>query len=106
VKKILEKNKNKALALPKVGDIIYVPTSLYLSHGRDDFEGGKAIVHRIEKANSSGKKVHMVAIKERNGYIYNWESYLAKNQKEWKKKYGDKIAHHDPDYSEDSNRDD
>ncbi|MCU0771422.1 MAG: hypothetical protein MUE94_06585 [Verrucomicrobia bacterium] len=32
------------MTTPKIGDIIYVETRCYLSHGRDDFAGGQATV--------------------------------------------------------------
>ena len=34
----------KSIEPPKVGDVIYVDTELFIGHGKDDFCGGKATV--------------------------------------------------------------
>jgi len=92
--------------LPKPGEKIYVGTSLYLSHGVDDFEGGVATVDKVEvdrKCTNEYNQV-MVGIKERPGTMYNY-TYLMEKQAEWKKEFGKRKAHKDPDYSESSNDD-
>jgi len=81
---------------PKIGDIIYVPSSLYLGHGRDDFIGGKAKVTDVYTAISGGKPTIFVHIKERPGTGYNWEN-LEKKQKSLEERFGDKWSHPDPD---------
>ena len=40
---------NKKKQEPYIGQKIYVPTSLYLSHGIDDFEGGTQMIDNSYK---------------------------------------------------------
>jgi len=84
---------------PKVGDKIYVSTSIYLSHGIDDFRGGWAIVSRVTREYGS----IFVEIEERPGHGYNWK-FLGDEQKELAKEYGDQHAEPDPDNAPESNR--
>lgn len=107
----MEKNETKNLEdkldqeiTPKIGDMIYMPTSLYLSHGKDDFCGGKAYIAEIKKGISAGKETYFVRIKERPFCLYNWEILLSE-QKKLKENYGDNKAHQDPDFSEEFNDD-
>lgn len=93
---------------PKIGDSIYVPSSLYLSHGRDDFAGGKATIDKITPSKNVPEdniNYLFIGIKERPGHGYNWQ-ILLRDQEKLKKQYKGKIAHPDPDYAESSNRDD
>lgn len=92
--------------IPKKGDKIYVPTSLYLSHGRDDFQGGTATVEYVDKDMNCGKVAHIIGVKERPDTGYYWENWLRDNQEKWKKEYGDQIAHADPDLDPRMNMDD
>lgn len=78
--------------LPKVGDEIYVPTSLYIDHGANDFIGGICTISHIQ-IDMYGV---MVFIKERPGRSYPWD-YLLKNQEKWKKEYKQKRGHKSPD---------
>jgi hypothetical protein len=91
----MKKNKKEE---PYVGQKIYVPTSLYLSHGLDDFEGGIATITKIEKDYNL-----MVGIKEQPGTLYNWK-YLLEKQEELKKRFGKRKAHPDPDDRPEFNR--
>ncbi|MFA6473355.1 MAG: hypothetical protein WCV85_00600 [Patescibacteria group bacterium] len=99
-------NERKAavatLPVPKPGDTIYVPTQLYLSHGRDDIQGGRATVTKVEPGISGGKKVHYVSVKKIPN-SFNWEHYLAEKQTALKKEFGRKRAKPDPDYHPDVN---
>lgn len=81
----------------KVGDTVYVRTSLYLGHGRDDFHGGKAVVTRVMKGMSAGKMVPFIVVEERPDTEYNWEM-LSEEQDELKKRFGSDVAHAYPDY--------
>ena len=92
--------------IPKKGDKIYVPTSLYLSHGRDDFCGGIATVEDVEETVNCGEPAHVIEIKERPGHGYYWENWLRDNQEKWKAEYGNQIAHKDPDLTPEMNMDD
>lgn len=90
---------HKIMKKPKEGDKIYVPTSLYVYRGEDDFEGGLATINKIEYSNHLPEDHYnytMVGIKERPGTMYNWK-YLMENQDEWKARYGEQVAHPDPD---------
>jgi hypothetical protein len=83
--------------VPRVGEQIYVPTALHLSRGRDDVQGGKAKVTAVSAGISAGKPVHFVSVEEHPASSYNWEEYLAKQQAELEKEFGNKRAHPDPD---------
>ena len=84
-------------SLPRIGDVIYVPTDLYLSHGVDDFRGGKARVVEVVEEISEGLKTPFIRVDERPDTLYNWP-YLSKQQEELRKEFGDQEAHPDPDY--------
>jgi hypothetical protein len=73
---------------PKVGDVIYVPSALYVFRGSDDFQGGKATVSRVE--------FNFVNIVERPNHGYNWD-LLRDEQEKLKERFGDNVAHPDPD---------
>jgi len=85
---------------PKAGMKIYIPTSLFISHGEDDVAGGIATINKIDLSKnleSDHYNYCMIGVKEVPGRRYNW-NYLMENQSKWKKDYGKKIAHPDPDY--------
>lgn len=88
----------KLPSLPKVGSDIYVDSSLYLSHGKDDFAGGLAQVYKITKEKHGLRKVHGIQIVERPGHTYYWENGLAEKQTKLKKEYGKRRSRPDPDY--------
>lgn len=88
---------------PKVGDEVYIPTSLYLSHGADDFEGGLCEVIEVKPGLSAGEDTTYIRVKERSFTQYNWK-FLAEKQKEYKETYGDRRGHADPDYRPEFNR--
>ena len=94
--------KLKDMNPPKVGDIIYVPSAFFLSHGLDDFCGGKVHVIEIKIGVSGGKQTYMARVKERPSCLYNWE-FLCKEQSKLKERYNNKWAHLDPDYREEFN---
>jgi hypothetical protein len=84
---------------PKVGQKIYIPTSLYLSHGMDDFIGGVAKIKEIHKSNFlpvDHCNYLMVEVEENPGTSYNWLSLLEEQDK-LKREFGRKKAHPDPD---------
>lgn len=94
------------IKIPEPGDKIYVPTSLYLGHGMDDFEGGIATVEKVTTEDylpPDHRNYYMVSVKERPGTSYNLR-YLLENQEEWKERYGEQIAHPDPDDRPEFNR--
>lgn len=91
---------------PKIGMKIYVPSSFYLSHGADDFEGGIATISKIEYSKTLPPdhcNYCFVGIKERKVSMYNY-GILLSEQAELKKEYGKRKAHPDPDNHPSSNR--
>ena len=83
--------------VPKVGNVIYLNTQLHLSHGIDDFRGGKATVTKVFMDVSGGKPTPFIETAEDPGARYNWE-ILAEAQAQLAAKFGDSWAHPDPDY--------
>ena len=79
------------------GDVIYVETSLYLSHGRDDFRGGLADVIGFRGDISAGKPTPFVCVAQEADTWHNWQ-ILAVEQKKLRAEFGKKWAHPDPDY--------
>lgn len=93
------------IKIPEPGTKIYVPTSLYIGHGMDDFMGGIATVQEVHKDKylpSDHTNYYMVTVKERPNMGYNLR-YLLDNQDKWKKEYGRKKAHPSPDNRPESN---
>lgn len=85
--------------VPEVGDWIYVPSAFYLSHGIDDFVGGKALV--VDVRNKHNK--HWIVVNERRTCEYAWEGYLADAQDKLRERFDEKHAYKDPDYSPEFN---
>jgi hypothetical protein len=88
--------------IPKVGDEIYVPTSLYLSHGRDDVEGGLAKVTEVCPSKDSPNQT-CIRVAEHPNDTYWWSS-LETRQDELKLRFGTRRAYPDPDNRPDMNR--
>jgi hypothetical protein len=84
------------MKVPKVGDKIYVPTSLHMSRGSDDVLGGLAIVSKVKMGISGGEETPFVSVKEHPNKGYNWK-FLSEKQKALKKEFGKQIARPDPD---------
>jgi hypothetical protein len=79
------------------GDVIYVDTSLYLSHGRDDFRGGLAEVIEYRMDISAGKPAPFVRLVQEPDTWHNWKM-LAVEQKKLRVEFGKNWAHPDPDF--------
>lgn len=79
------------------GDVIYVDTSLYLSHGRDDFRGGLAEVVGLRTDISAGKPTPFVCVAQEPDTWHNW-NMLAPMQKKLRQEHGTSWSHPDPDY--------
>jgi hypothetical protein len=84
------KNTIKA---PVVGQKIYVGSSFYMSHGSDDFAGGRATISRVKK---EGKGAWSIELKERPGHGYDYAT-LLEEQASLRKEYKGQKAHADPD---------
>jgi hypothetical protein len=53
------------MAKPNVGDKIYVPSMVYLSHGADDFQGGSALWQGLAAAD---KETRVNLREDRGGF--------------------------------------
>jgi hypothetical protein len=93
----------ETIEVPEKGDWIYLPTSLYLSHGADDFCGGRALVIEVRRGVSAGRYTPFVICAERRGSQYNW-LVLMEEQDELRERYGESEAHADPDLRPEFNR--
>ena len=56
---------NPLLPPPGVGEVIYLPSALYLSHGRDDFQGGLCTVSAVRPGISGGELTTFINVRER-----------------------------------------
>lgn len=79
------------------GDIVYVDTDLYLSHGVDDFRGGLAEVAEFGMDISAGKPAPFVKVLQLLDTWHNWEM-LSAQQSKLRVEFGRKWSHPDPDY--------
>lgn len=84
---------------PKVGDVIYVHTSLSIGHGQDDTRGGKATISHVEANISAGEPTWFVSFQEIPGAAYNY-SILLEEQDKLRAQFGNNVAHPDPDYTD------
>jgi len=82
--------------VPKVGDLIYLPTRGSIGHGFDDVRGGVGTVKAVREDISGGKPAFFVTAHEQPGRGHNWE-FLSADQAENKQYYGDGWARPDPD---------
>jgi hypothetical protein len=79
------------------GDIIYLDTDLYLSHGVDDFRGGLAEVAAFGMDISAGKPTPFVKVVQLMDTWHNWQM-LAEQQRKLRAKFGKNWSHPDPDF--------
>lgn len=87
--------------MPKVGDKIYIGTSLYIGHGEDDVEGGLATISKVELSPHvpfGHYNSIFVRVKEVPSHSYNY-NYLMEHQEEYAERFGDRVAYPDPDYN-------
>ena len=80
-----------------MGDVVYVETELYLSHGRDDFRGGLAQVIELATGISAGKPTPFIVVAQQPDTRHNWK-LLAASQKKLRSEFGKSWAHPDPDH--------
>jgi hypothetical protein len=78
------------------GDVIYVDTSLYVSHGIDDFRGGLGEVIEFGSSKSAGVPTPFVKVAQDPDTWNNWK-LLAAIQKKLREEFGKKWSHPDPD---------
>lgn len=75
---------------PKIGEKIYVPNSLHVYRGVDDFQGGLCTISEVKESKHLSKdhfNYYMVTIEEEPGAEYNWKNLIAQ-QEELKKRFG------------------
>ncbi|MEX0816271.1 MAG: hypothetical protein WD027_02400 [Gaiellales bacterium] len=83
---------------PRVGDDVYIPSSLYLTHGVDDFRGGLCRIVAIHEHVGG----FFVEVEEDPGTHHNW-AHLMERQAEFREQYGESRGHPDPDYRQEFN---
>jgi hypothetical protein len=86
--------------IPKVGDLVYVDTSLFVTHGIDDFIGGLCEVIAVDPP---GKENCSIRVKEDPDTIHSW-AYLAELQEKLKAEFGQSRGYQRPDYRPEFNR--
>lgn len=84
---------NKNIPLPKVGDQIYLDTSLYVTHGADDFIGGLCEVASVKEEWGT----IWVSVKEDPETLHGWPE-LYKMQEQLKSEFGSRRGYKKPDY--------
>jgi hypothetical protein len=87
------------MKIPKKGDKIYVPTSLHISRGSDDVQGGLATIESVEISEhlpAGHYNSIMVSVKEVPGVGYNY-THLLEIQEKLAKEFGENAAYPDPD---------
>ncbi len=82
----------------RVGDVIYLDTELYISHGRDDFYGGLAELVEVKLERIGANPVVFVRAVQEPDTWHNWSTYLAPMQKKLREEFGKKWAHPHPDW--------
>jgi hypothetical protein len=92
------------MAAPQPGDKIYLPTTLHVSHGVDDFQGGLCTVAATRRQKAGDREVTYVEVEEDLGRWVLWETYLEPKQEEWKKAFGERRGKPDPDTRPEFNR--
>jgi len=93
----------KEQIVPSVGQEIYVPSALYLSHGRDDILGGRTTVTKVVAEKHGDRIVHGIQVKGFPNETYYWENGLMQQQEELRQRFGDQLARPDPDEREEFN---
>jgi hypothetical protein len=78
------------------GDVVYVDSSIYLSHGSDDFYGGLAEVVSLRAGLSVGSDLPYVCFAQDPGTWHNWQR-LAAEQKQMRALFGKNWSHPSPD---------
>jgi len=78
---------------PKVGDQIYVPSSMSFDRGESDIRGGLGTISGIEEYFSN----QFISIEECPEHSWNVK-ILLEEQGDLKKEFGKKTARPDPDY--------
>jgi hypothetical protein len=78
------------------GDVIYLESARYISHGCDDFCGGLAEVSEVSQAKRKGQQVLLVRVIQQPDGMYEWNT-LAAAQPKLRRQHGTNWAHPYPD---------
>lgn len=81
------------IPVPKIGDFIYLDTSLYVTHGADDFMGGKCEVASVKEEWG----IIWVSVKEDPETWHGWPE-LYKMQEQLKSEFGNRRGYKRADY--------
>jgi hypothetical protein len=84
--------------VPKVGELVYTDTRLYIDHGMDDVQGGLSQVTRVYRSMSGGDPNCVFLEVAQHGRGGNWTTSLFPDQNELMERFGDRVAYPDPDY--------
>jgi hypothetical protein len=77
------------------GDVIYLESARYISHGCDDFCGRLAEVSEVSQGKRKGRQVLLVRVIQQPDGTHNWK-LLAAEQKKLRRRHGTGWAHPDP----------
>lgn len=86
------------MAKPKPGDKIYVETTIYVTHGVDDFQGGLCTVAATRTSGEGEHEITEIEIEEDPNNWMRWEGYLEPKQEEWEKEYSEQKGRLRPDF--------
>lgn len=84
--------------IPKIDDEIYIDTSIYVTHGEDDFIGGICTITYVEETRPQH---YWIEIAEDRGR-FSWK-YDKEEQEQLKAKFGASRGHRRPDFREEFN---
>ena len=91
----LENSGGASSDLPKVGDKVYIPSEIYVSHGADDIRGGLTAIAKVEVSGPNNKNVWIVTEFD-SVTRYAWPA-LKDQQAELQKEFGDAAPGAKPD---------
>lgn len=72
------------ISIPKVGDVVYIPTT-------DTLNGGRTIISEVEIGISGGEDVILITTEVNPDIVFNWE-WLKDKQEQHKNNYGNREA--------------
>ena len=84
---------DEPVPMPIVGEDVYVPSELYLWHGRDDFAGGLCRIVRVTESFGG----LFVEVEENPGSLYSW-AILLEDQERLRERFGDRRGRPNPDW--------
>lgn len=66
---------------PKVGQKIYVGSSIFIDRPEDDFKGGICTINGVRKGISGGAPCYYITIKEQDFWEYNYDMLMLEQAK-------------------------